>query len=307
MKIIRIYTLFFLCFFAFLVIAGCAKQEAQAQTAYVVTKEENILSQSSCVHLKEISLDNNGIPTAITESYSDNSVPVTHTKYYYDHSGLVEEIIKLSSDLLVQNKNELANTIEAVQKKYNDFLDVNCLEPQDCNYYILGFNSDNKISHAYAVSGEFNPGHNGEIYEIIQYFKNSSVHEKSTYFNHKILSIDTKTYDTSNTLVCQELYFPSSDTIGVIEYTYEADKTMVKHYTTTPNSASQSSGNEFDYSIQDVFDESGYPLKRVTTNFSGGQTDEILYTCERIQIPIEKVDFICNIYNYLGINYYLVE
>lgn len=318
-----------LCFLYFLGCVGCGNTETSSsentsspslktdnqkltQTIYIATKQELSFSDGGSLICYELCDDGTVAAQEYTIFYEDTQ-SLDQTVYIYDYENILQYL-----DFGKEHDDQLArkwsNLIKNLDRPIDDSISIE----------ILGINSNNRISRTTIAYKDMSWGDicNDGTHFDSRYNESGNRVEYIGFIGGNIRTITSYSYNNENNIVKSKMsdLLPNRET--TTEYTYDASGRVSNYTYSTIDLDSgvvvtnhiQNSYNEIgklDKSINlnsnDItiytYDEAGKLIKSSDYLSDGTISCVYTYSYEKIQVPVSSVDFLCHLYNFLGIHY----
>lgn len=249
-----------------------------------------------------------GYPIAYHYGYYNNFHSATSGYYAYDTKGVTGEMINFINETVHLGENERNKQGEKYEKELDKILNEYGINADEVSYNILGITDD-------LVTTDFG----GTVNSVMTYNSRGKRTERKVYWSGKLWSTQTTSYIADKKPLSYETHNENSGVTSRTVYTYEAgDNPVSAEFSTVENgtmtvngysyytygangktsSSKDSDGNYSEY----TYDQNGIILKTTSTD---GVDIENTYHYRKIEVDADKVDLLCNVYDYVGITYVL--
>lgn len=300
------------------------KSEKGATTIYVATTQETTYhSGTTGASYVNFQLNEDGvIITQNTKNTYEEEDGVTELEstftYVIDHENLMRNI-----DMGKGNDNTLS-------KQYESFIKAQKHISEDVSsFYILSLNNQQKIcrdvgSNPTLSWKEMCEG-GGVVHDFL-YDEAGNRVESITFSNGNIFSILTQKYNSANNLTSQKLSQLFLNQEYNWEYLYNSDNRISNTYysiSTTESGLISTSHDQYFYNengqLEEVvtaetnnrslykYDDNGKLIKVSAYLGDGTLSNVTSYTYEEIKVPNKSVEFLCHLYDHVGMQYEILE
>lgn len=278
------------------------------QVIYVVDgKSTYYPSDEGLSNVQTYEFSEDGFPLVYHYGYYNNFYPASTGYFAYDDTGFTEELVNFIIETADLSESERNKQGEKFEKKRDKILKEYGINAED-SYGILGL-TDNLVTASYG----------GSTNSVTKYNSRGKRIEHKTYWGGNLYTTQIHTYIADTKLLTYELHNENSGITSRMVYTYESGDNPVSaefstienntmsvtgySYYTYDNNGNMSSSKDSDGNYTEyTYDENGIIL---FTNPTDGVKIENTYHYKKIEVAEDKVDLLCNIYDYLGITYVL--
>lgn len=279
------------------------------QTIYVVDgKSTYYPSDENLSNVYTYEFSEEGYPLAYHFGYYDNFYPASSGYYAYDTKGITGKMISFINETAHISGSDVDKQREEYEKELDKILKEHGINAEEVSYNILGITDD-------LVTTDFG----GTVNSVMTYNSRGKRTERRVYWSGELFSTQTTSYIADKKPLSYETRNENSGVTSRIVYTYEVGDNPVSaefstiengtmtvsgySYYTYDTNGKMSSSKDSDGSFSEYkYDQNGIILK---TSSSDGVDIENTYHYRKIEVDADKVDLLCNIYDYLGITYVL--
>lgn len=318
----KIYMLLCLCILTFSLLIGCTEKVPTTKTIYVSTSISANYPDSLNDSTNLFFLNDSGFPIRTKLEYADPELTPVESTYVYNYDGLAEQIVDFFHDYAATSEywectlddDELKPRYEEIQKKLNELLSSQTITNEtDISYQIVDIQTDGSIPYIYTCPREFDLVHDRPLflYYTVQFYNNGTAEKVTSYNCSNVLWSRTKFFDSNGKLSSFTSNHPfNGNYTYTTDYSYESDgenQEIVQTTTTISIEGTVKEVTHNTYHRHDFHDENGCLTQRTSYDINGEKYSDTYYEYQSFDIPVESVDLLCNIYNYLGITYYLAD